>query len=242
MTQLAAWVGRDRALVGVDTRMTALGTASATGQHAQRVFAQAGGLIEGSKVLSLPHSRVLLANIGSGAFLGMLFQACQMQQPADDFDALDESLPVLIGRAFEALLEQRLAFYPDVPEAAIRGQLVLLVGWSQARGRVCASIFNQRPQAEGFQRTPLDGFADDEDPRGRRFAAPWNPQKSGVLPYASTLPEMERLARAQMRDFPASGAGGRLLVAELTRDSAAITSTCELESADRVFEGPWASP
>lgn len=39
-----------------------------------------------------------------------------------------------------------------------------------------------------------------------------------------------RAVRAQMRDFPDSGRGGRLLVAELTRDSSAITSQCDLEA------------
>ena len=84
-------------------------------------------------------------------------------------------------------------------------------------------------EQEGFRRLPLAGFTDDEDPRGRRFAAPWSPQKSGPLPYASTLPEMEQFARTQMRDFPDTGRGGRLLVAELTSDSIAITSQCDLQ-------------
>ena len=78
---------------------------------------------------------------------------------------------------------------------------------------------------------PLAGFTDDEDPRGRRFAAPWSPQKSGPLPYASTRPEMEQFARTQMRDFPATGRGGRLVVAELTRDSVSVCSQCDLEAA-----------
>lgn len=144
------------------------------------------------------------------------------------------------------MLEQRSRHFPGVPVEAIRGQLLLLAGWSARRSRLCGVIFNQSPVAEGFQRTPLAGFTDDEDPRGRRFAAPWNMQKRGPLPYATTPEAMEQIARAQMDDFGgvAAGRGGRLLVAELTRDAVSVRSQCDLEDepATKLKVEPRAEP
>jgi len=234
VTQLVAWVSADRALIGMDTRMTALepDPTSALGQQLARERAAVGDrIVEGSKLLSLPHARLVLAHMGPGAFLGSVFLACQAQQGGDDFDALDAKLPAILAGAFAVLLEQRRSLFPEVPEAAIRGQLVLLAGWSARRSRVCATVFQQRPQQEGFRRVPMAGFDEAEDPRGRRFAAPWSIEKSGPLPFASTPEVMEQVARAQMRDFGgvAAGRGGRLLVAEVTKDCISVRSQCDLE-------------
>ena len=93
-------------------------------------------------------------------------------------------------------------------------------------------LFNQSSMQDSFQRHPQARFSEYEDPRGKRFAGPLSPEKSGPLPYASTPAAMEQVARAQMRDFDgaATGRGGRLLVAELTRDCVSITTQCDLEA------------
>ena len=65
MTLLASWIGRDRALVAADTRITLATTDSAVGRRAAREVALAGGAVEGSKLLAMPHARLVLAHSGS---------------------------------------------------------------------------------------------------------------------------------------------------------------------------------
>ena len=86
---------------------------------------------------------------------------------------------------------------------------------------------------------------------GRRFVAelerdtrtePGKPASGlsrSVTPHSasnSDSPQSQLLgawrALLEIRDFPDTGCGGRLLVAELARDSIAITSQCELETAE----------
>ena len=232
MTLLASWIGRDRALVAVDTRLTALDSTSAVGRLAARANVP-GTLVEASKLLALPHARLVLAHAGALSFLASAFLRCQQLIGPGGFDELDECMPDVLGCAFGQVLDMRRDLYPDVPIEEVRGQRLAVVGWSQKGQRMRGALFNQDPRADGFQRLPLAGFAEEEDPRGRRFAAPWNAEKSGALPYADTPEAMERLARLQMRDSPSAAegkSGGRLLVAELTRDSVCVTSQCDLDS------------
>ena len=155
MTQFAAWISCDRTLVGVDSRVTPLqlDPASPLGRQFAHETAMVGGrIVETSKVLALLHARLLLAHAGGLSFLSAVFLACQTQIGADDFDALDAKMPGILGGAFESLLGQHRAYYPEVPVEAIRGQLLLMVGWSAARGRVCAAIFNETDEPPRDQR------------------------------------------------------------------------------------------
>ena len=183
-------------------------------------------------MLSLPHACLMLVHRGSGAFLGAAFLICRQQMDGNDFDALDLKMPTLLGAAFESLLGRHLAPCLGIPVEAVRGQMLLMVGGSVRRSRMCGMFYNQTPRQAGFVQVPFAGCTEDEDQRGRRFAPLWNLQKSGPTPYATTPAAMEQVARTQMRDFPTGQGivcGGRLLVTELTRDTITTTSQCSVE-------------
>jgi hypothetical protein len=204
VTQLIAWVSPRRAFVAVNTLY----------------YAGAGaGEEETTKLYPLPLSSMLLAGRGSAALILRTFVHLQMQTARSvDLDACEQELPDTLP-ALCAELRSRIPAdaEPEVHAVQSGRQEILLVGWSKRQARMRGVFFQTHDGRTRFTVSELNPC----------IVAPANDLPSG-LAEPNSIEAIERIAAAQCRaaranSWPRGVAGGRLLVAEITRDR--ITTT-----------------
>lgn len=208
MTILNCWITPERALIGTDTEMAVPCGAAPEGKRAQC-----------TKLLPLVHLNAVLACRGEAIFFKAVFDAINLSG-GDDldavFDAMAGALPGLLSATRDGLRMGGVT-HATIPDS----QTIVLVGWSPRAGRIVGVEWTQETSARGF-------VADDINPH---YIAPWN---RSIEPFADpTTPEtMMQLARKQVRLMreraPGAAAGGKLILAELTRDAMTIGSAGEL--------------
>jgi hypothetical protein len=207
MSLLNVWLSQDKALIGVDTK-------GMSGDGKQSV--------EVSKIFPLVHANVILAGRGYMPFLGIVSSA--LHSIGGNFDAIVERLPEVLPAAFRAFATEMTkgGYDPKSDGIDLHRQDVMLVGWSPKRGRMVGMVYRQRAADEGFVAKEFSPWT----------VNPWEPVQGG--PYEpSSYEAHERLAREQARFTQKTVGkrfiGGRLLIAELTRDSLSVTSRCDLD-------------
>lgn len=170
----------------------------------------------GSKLLTLPHAPVVIAMRGEFAFFSVLSQTLHLLA-LRDIDAMTDAMPALL----EDIYAQRLKMGRP-GEFPFQGIELALVGWSPRHGRMRGTRWERWPDADGFKATPVD---------------PWsmspNPGYQELPPAPDTAERMEAVARDQLavlRRLPGVIAGGRLLLAELSRSSISVRALCDLET------------
>lgn len=205
MSILNVWLTPDCATVGVDTETIALnGTTGHT-----------------SKLIPLIHMNSVIACRGQLLFLTILFEICH-SNPIYDLDNLLAALSENLSALFKKFLEVGgTVGIPDTPN--LDGNEVIVVGWSNQLKRIIGRAYIQTNRADGFHEKEIDG----------RYIAPGDM----TLPVRTASPEdIERLVLAQVRltdeKAPGEAAGGRFIIADLSRDLMTIRPLFDLPARE----------
>lgn len=196
MSLLNVHIKPARALIAVDTQAQVFGS---------------DGRTEASKLLLMPHLNIVMAARGDLAFFSMVF-SCAHRSPANhDFDQLaadmSDSLPVILKQHGVAMSTW------GIDPCGVESE-ICIVGWSRKLCRMAGMTYERWPGQQEFTTTEID---------------PWrigpNAQWS-TTPAVDTIEAMQSVARDQVKfmrkHHPQAAIGGRLLVAELTRDAMTI--------------------
>lgn len=193
MSLVQIWIEKDKARVAVDTVV-------------YRCSAPGAELVksESSKLLALPHAGVVLAYRGVDA---AFFQVLQQVFLSGDsgYDAIAHSMP-------ERVRDATTHVPPEVPREATSCE-VHLVGYSACRAAFAATSYAVDLSAGKCESRPLSG-------------------PCRLVPGFASAPElgtneaMLSVARQQLAwmeiNTPREATGGRLLVAELTREGISL--------------------
>lgn len=216
MSLINLYLDHDRALISYDTLSSVMPGAPRLSEAIDQLLA---GAVHMSKCAFLTHAHVALAHRGDAMLAISVFSGLQLSA-ARDFDAMAEAMPELLAHSFA----QVTAFRKQQFEIeAFHGAELVLVGWSHALKRMQAVRWVRWPQDRGFAASPV----------GRALLLPdaeWSQP-----PTAPDTPEkMERIARDQVayvrRNHAGLNCGGRLLLAEITRDSTTVRTIADLEA------------
>lgn len=211
MTILNVWVGRDRALVGVDT----LGVVP-DGPAGRGVPARC----ELTKLFPLVAADCLVAGRGDAGFIWSVYLGCLGTVPAT-FDTLAAAMPNIL----QAAVHVYEAMQPAQTRRPAGGLQLALVGWSPRQERMCGVVFSRAAAGQPFERLVLGGDGGEESDD---WIAPWEDEQ-GEAPVPDTPGAMLDLVLRQVGHAPAGApVGGRLIVAELRRDSLTVQTVCEL--------------
>jgi len=212
MSIMNALVTPDRVLVGVDTEA-----------DSERQSDKVPKRYEISKLFPLVHANVVMAARGSHAFhMPVLFHLSVSE--AATYDAMVTDLSgALVRMVDQAHAAIRCA--GASPSFDIGTQEIYLFGWSDQSSRMMGTAFTRDPNSGQWEVLSIDDGVDSG------WVAPWG-EDWGEYREPQDLEEMQALAHSQVRitreRAPEVAIGGRLIVAELTRESVSIKSTCAL--------------
>lgn len=223
MSLVNVYMERDRALIGFDTlacHMPIPATISVA--DASEVARKFDGDAHMSKCGFIACPNVAIASRGDAMAAVLVQQTLQLSM-SKDFDALVEILPQALANAYAqatAFRKQRLGIVDDY------GVEIVLVGWSPALNRMHGVHWVRWPTGKGFTSSQVGKVLILPD-------AEWE-QTPGV---PDTPEKMEAIARDQVayvrRKYPDHeyDCGGRLLLAELTRDTMSVRVVADLEAS-----------
>lgn len=179
-----------------------------------------GSYCERSKMLHLGHINGVVACRGDIHFLVFLFAGLGIEPPTD-FDALLESWPRRLAAATEPYLQQ---VRQPAPSADPVGCFVALLGWSRARGRPVCHKAERESASDPFEiETANCSVGPVPD---------YPPLDLTVMQVPDAIRTMEALAydqvRKMRRERPSYPIGGRLLLAEVTREGTSIRELATL--------------
>lgn len=206
----------DCALISYDTLSSVMPGASVPSSAIDQLLA---GGVHMSKCAFLTHANVALAHRGDAMMAINVFSALQLSA-ARDFDAMAEAMPELLAHSFTQVTAFRKQHWGI---DTFHGAELILVGWSPALNRMQAVRWVRWPQDRGFAASTV----------GRALMLP--DAEWAQPPEAPDTPEkMERIARDQVayvrRNHAGFNCGGRLLLAEITRDSTTVRTIADLEA------------
>lgn len=228
MSLLDVWVNKSRILLGVDTELRRPGGEELAGYSA-------------SKFLYLPRLNALLAGAGWLSLHQFTRNWCESRLDLD-LDGLIDALPGELPHLFEQFVKHETALgAPDSTD--LDAQHLVLLGWSTRHASMIGRQWVQTSRKAGFEGGSIEPY----------FVSPGGAEMRST-PAPNTVGRMVELARAQ-RDWvrqyrPGAPAGGRFLVAELTRRRCVIEDVFDLdadagypaESERAVFAGGGVSP
>lgn len=217
MSLLNVYLERDRALVSVDTLSSpATSQVAPAGSVADAVKLIESG-IHAPKMAHLVHINTVFAHRGDYLLSNIALSALHMSMP-QTFDAAVEAMPQLLAHAYAQAMAFRKQQF-GIEEA--QGTEIVLVGWSGALNRMQAVRWLRWPHDKGFNASPV----------GRALFLPGECVTTDDVP--DTAERMEAIARDQVayvrREHRGYNCGGRLLLAELTRDSLSVRTIANLE-------------
>lgn len=205
MSLLNVFVSPSRVLVSVDT--------NAISPHGN-------GNYEISKLIPLAHANTVLAARGVNTFLLEVFAGCFLL-PRADCDRINAWLPGAIDEIWKRVAA--LAAQGGLAENILGGCDLLVAGWSPSLSAMSAVRYAREPNAHAFTIDPIHAC----------MIAPkidWKCHEPDRAPDGLTL--MQGIARNQVDHIlaaePGQPIGGRLLVAEITRDGIAIRNMGKL--------------
>ena len=216
MSLLNVYLERDRALVSYDTLSSIMSGQFSVSEAFQQL---AAGGVHMSKCAFLTHANVALAHRGDALLAINVVTALQLAC-TPDFDAMAEAMPQLLAQAFAQVTAFRKQQW-GIDD--FHGAEIVLVGWSPALGRMQAVRWVRWPQDKGFTASPV----------GRALLLP-DAEWEQTPDAPDTAERMEAIARDQVayvrRTHPGYNCGGRLLQAELPRDSLRVRTIADLEA------------
>lgn len=210
---------QERALIATDTKAQFMNTSSRSISEATKQATEDG--YASSKFDYLPHANVIVTSRGV-ALLGNIIYSQLKTSGVSSFDVLVESMPECLTVAYNyaiSVLKQQ-----GVTDA-FAGSEITLVGYSIALSRMEAVRWVRQPDDTGFRASPVGSVSLMPD-------AEW-PQSPEP---PSTDEAMEAIARDQVQyciDRWPDGEyrlGGRLLLAELTRDCLTVRTIADLDA------------
>jgi hypothetical protein len=214
MSLCDVWITPAKALVVVDTEVA---------------HYEGNGLrFEASKFMFLPHANVIVAVRGTTLYLNGLHSVMH-GLPHGSFDAYVEALPTVLPQVSAMIqMQLRAAAYPAEVLAIQHQQQVALVGYSSARREMLCLLYESKDES---------GFGEPDCGDGDSFYAPWKASWGEPIdvktPEHARIMATEQVARA-LQELPDSAHGGRLLLAELTRDDCRMSTLARLtERAER---------
>lgn len=208
-------VGQDKALIGFDTKTAFM---NAPAPNVEAAFKMANGEAHTSKAFFLPHANVAIPTLGDNLLALLVFQQLQLRPDLTDLDGMIEAMPEILATAYnQSMAIRKQQWGID----AFHGSAIFLVGWSKALNRM-----------EGVRWTR---WATDRAFTASQARVSLNPETETehATPYSDA--EMEAVAREQVahtrKTYPNGeyDCGGRLLVAELTRDTLSVRTIANLE-------------
>ena len=219
MSLANVYVEHDRALISVDTLASRMdGQFPVVGNVADALKLLDSG-IHASKMAHLVHINAVMAHRGDSLLASIALSGLHMAMP-QSFDAAVEAMPQLLAHAYaQAVALRKQQFGID----HFHGAEVILVGWSDALNRMQAVRWVRWPQDKGFTASPV----------GRALLLP-DAEWEQTPEAPDTAERMEAVARDQVAyvrcKHPGYNCGGRLLLAELTRDSLSVRTIADLEA------------
>lgn len=202
MSLLNYWVSSNKALIGVDTQAQT----------------PDGSYVETSKLALLPHSNVVIACRGQVALLHQLYRGTFGGPPPQEYAQVSDWLSREVDAAFDGLVAAGVDH--GIPEAAIRVDTeIVTVGWSRKVNRMAATRFRR----EAIQcRFDVDNAETSLAPN-----AGWSKAQLPDSAQAHVQIARDQVAFTR-RNFPGAPIGGRLLLAELSKDTASLRAICKL--------------
>lgn len=165
--------------------------------------------VEFSKLIPLVHANVVFASRGDREFLLELFSAFARNRVPVTFDVIEQHLTkVVAGIVIRWRCLGHLADYQFA-----------IVGWSEHRGRMAALWATGNTGDDGIDLDEIESRM-----------APWH-DSLGRAPVPDSHEAMAGAAQQQaswLQAQPGAAGGGRLIVAELTRDTTTVSSVCSL--------------
>lgn len=170
-----------------------------------------------SKMFPIPHANMLVCGRGSMAFLARVTQVCGLLSGIDEARKFfPDELPKLLRYVrTEAILHAILSLgrFGGFDLSIFDAQEIYVFGWSDEDGEFTALQFQKHAGARRF--TLEDDLAEGVAPKLEREFPPLDSPET-----------MMRVAGEQVRNAMREGAnipiGGRLVVAELTRDACKV--------------------
>lgn len=173
--------------------------------------------VHSSKMAHLVHINTIMVHRGDGLLANIVLSGLHMAHP-QSFDAAVGMMSELAANAFAqacAVRKQMLGI------DHFHGSELFLFGWSDALNRMDGVRWVRWPHDKGFTASPANNpllLPDVE----------WE-----HTPEAGTPEQFERIARDQVayvrRKHTGYNCGGRLLLAELTRDAMSVRTIADLE-------------
>ena len=195
MSLLNVWVGKNRALVSVDTDGI-----MPNGEHH-----------DFSKLITLPHAGAVFAGRGDRVFLESLFQYYYFGTGTFGFDEIVEHLPRAIGKVLE--YQQSLPGFSDSGDYQI-----VIAGWSEKTKRMAGyfahGLFRvgEAPVVEKLGQRVMPGD-------------PWSDRPQDVpLPNEETNHLILAAVQAKWLREQGTAGGGRLILADLQRNQITLKS------------------
>lgn len=172
-----------------------------------------GRYAECSKLLTLSHANLVMAIRGGDLFLHALITSLRA---AADFDAAEDDLPAALTFVTESLKPM-----PHVTD--LHKQEVTMVGYSRSRGSMCCLVAQSHDEA-GFS------FQEVTDV----YLSPWDASWGQEGIHARSPGQAHAIAAEQVERtlamLPAGPIGGRLLLAEVTRDDCRFSTLGRVSS------------
>lgn len=196
MSFLNIFVDARQALVAVDTEGVAA----------------SGARLEAAKLVPMLPIGAVLAIRGSAALPGLAYHVMIQHCPQSFDDAMAVAGDVV--RSTLALLDQAAAHHALPPPGE---QQIALVGWSKLRGRMVAVVYTGQAGAGDIARDEVQEL----------WAAPSPDVEVDDWDSEAGMVQLFRAQRDwRVRHEPRSSGGGRMVLAELTRDAVNLRVIC----------------
>ncbi|MGJ7486911.1 hypothetical protein ACSFA2_16745 [Variovorax sp. LT2P21] len=172
-----------------------------------------GKYIDISKMLALPHANVVMAVRGHDIFLHALFSSLRN---VAGFDEVEDAMPEALKRVTSLLAQM-----PPSEPGSLLQQEITVVGYSRSRGHMCCIVAQSKDES-GFSFQEITDL----------YLSPWDASWGQEGIHARSPGQAHAIAAEQVERtlamLPAGPIGGRLLLAEVTRDD------CRLSTLGRV--------
>lgn len=209
MSLILAWMGRDRALIGVDTE----------------AFTLDGQVGHTSKLVPIAHLSAVAAFQGSSIVTSAVTGECLSRAWVLEalFESMSKNLPALLD-GIERTVGSMGAEALTATRQVLERQNVVIIGWSHRAKRFIGREWFQKSRAQGFVECDLAEYSDF-------YASPWdaslpaNPNLSNRVAMAEYAKAQARLVHEREPDVPA---GGKFICAELTPGRIQVDLVCEL--------------
>jgi len=220
MSLANVYLEHDRALIAFDTLSSAMDAPPAAGVAEALERFKTG--LHMSKCTFLAHANVAIAHRGDAMLAVGVCSAVQLNA-LPDFDAIAEAMAQLLAQTFAQVTAYRKQ---QLGIEQFHGAEIILVGWSHALNRMEAVRWVRWPQDKGFAASQV----------GKALLLP-DAEWEQTPDAPDTAEKMEAIARDQVayvrRKHPGYNCGGRLLLAELTRDTLSVRTIADLEAPPR---------